>query len=35
MIDISQTQEPINTDKECPVIPVYDYDLQRHILPPR
>ena len=27
MIDTYQQQEPINTDAECPVIPVHDYDL--------
>jgi hypothetical protein len=25
MIDTYQLQEPINTDAECPVIPVHDY----------
>lgn len=26
-INVLKHQEPIDTDKECPVIPVHDYDL--------
>ena len=30
MIDTYQLQEPINTDAECPVIPVHDYKTRHY-----
>jgi hypothetical protein len=32
MIDVLQTQQPIDTDAECPVIPVHDYGLSSDLI---